>query len=207
LRWFRGAGGLTGEFNTGDAEFDALGNTAIAVFNDGDAFVGEGTTAFSAVVGDGGSSVYNGVAILSAGTYDGDTGEETVNYLAAGSFTATADFGDARSLTGTADGFFEIANPEIANSDPLVITDAVNGGSIPGSFTFDLGIGDSVGFAVTAGTVNGSVTANDDTVVGLSDAYIQGEFFGNDLDMVELIGGAYDSGDATFVGITANGLR
>ncbi|MFA8442288.1 hypothetical protein [Yoonia sp.] len=203
-----GSDGGAERFNTGDAAFDALGNRAIDVFDEFEALDSEeGFTPFTAVAAEeGGSAIYNGVATVVAGTFDEETDTETVDYLAVGSFTVTADFGIAQSVTGTADGFFEIANPEVANDENSELTDAVNAGAIEGSFAFDLDIYDLGGDAAADGDVTGSITTLDDTEIALTETTAFGDFYGNDLDALSVDAGTEEEGNR-FIEISATGLR
>jgi len=202
-----GSGGGDGEFNTGP-DFDALGNAAIEALDGFDAASTEGRSRYSAVEAEPeGDSIYEGVAVVMTGPAP-EGFVELPEYAAVGSFEVTANFGEA-TVNGTADGFFEIENPGIARDvadgdvDP---TDLVNAGSIEGSFAFDLDIEETGGFATATGSVVGSLTAIDDTLVAIDDADAEGVFLGDDLDAFQVIGSEAIGGEDA-VDIFAVGLR
>lgn len=204
-----GSGSATRDIGpgTGTAEFGALSETALEVFEEFEILEEtEGYTSFDAVAAeDGGSSVYDGFASVGAGTFNPETETETLTFLAVGSFSVTADFGDAMDVTGTADEFFEVANPEIFESEDADIADTVNAGAIAGSFTFDLEIYDLEGLAVADGVVDGSVTALDGSVIALEEAEALGDFLGSNLDLLDVY--AFQENEDSFIGFSAIGLR
>ncbi len=199
-----GGSGSGSGINTGNADADALVSTAENVFDTFETIAdAEGETPFTAVTAETGTASYSGVAILVAGTDDGMT--ETIDYAAIGSFTVTADFGVAQDVTGTADGFFELSNPEIANEDTAELSDIQVAGPVEGSFSFDLSIDNLSGFAIADGSVNGSLTQLDSNVIAINDPDATGDFYGDDLDVLEVSAGEFD--DTSFVELNATGLR
>lgn len=199
-----GGGSDNDDINTGNAEADALVASAENISNRFD-FIEEteGETAFAAVGVDGGSAIYNGVAIFVEGTENG--ADETTDYLAIGSFEATAEFGVGQSVMGTADGFFEVSNPRVLDNEDGDIEDLRVSGPISGSFTFDLDITSDDGFAIAGGVVNGSLTKMDTSQEVFVDVDASGEFYGDELDAIEVNAGIFDGDNFTILG--AEGLR
>lgn len=197
-------GGSGGGANTGNADADILVSNAENVFDTFNALdENEGFTPFAAVGVENGTSTYSGVAIFFAGTDNG--ADESVNYAALGSFEAVADFGAGQDVTGTANGFFEVANPEVVNDDSAGLSDLDFAGPIAGSFAFHLDISNFLDTAVVDGVVNGSLTRLDNSQDTFTNAEAFGDFYGNDLDALEVFAGETDGNEFTVLSVT--GLR
>lgn len=183
---------------------EALAEVADDTFNAFSAIEeAEGPTDYAAVGLETGSVNYEGFALFSSGTIDG--GGQTVEYIALGTFEATADFGAAQSVTGTASGFIEGANPGVANEAGALASDLESAGSVVGSFAFDLSILSRGGNAAADGTMTGSLTATDGTEYAFTDQPALGDFYGDDLDALVVNSGELTTDAFTVLNVT--GLR
>jgi hypothetical protein len=201
-------GGSGGGINTGNAEADILVASAQSIYESFDAIdQTDGYSRYSAVGNESGNVSYNGVASFVAGT-GYDSGSETIDYVAIGSFTATADFGPSQDVTGVANGFFEVSNPEIANDENASLEDIRVAGPINGQFDFDLEIEDFFGDAVAVGTVTGTLTHRDGFIEDFDagiDAF--GDFYGDNLEVLDVYATGVVPGTGDFAAINVTGLR
>jgi len=194
------------QFDTDDAGFDAMGNAALAAIDVFSDVEGEGASPYAAVENASGTAAYDGVAVVTSGPES--TG--VIDFVAGGSLALIADFDGAGTVTGSASGFYQIANPEVVENGPDDITDfqnftdLENAGAIEGSLDFDMGVFNLGGAALATGTVDGDLTALDTTVIDVDNAAMDGAFIGDDLDVF----GAESttSSGSAFVDITIIGL-
>lgn len=177
------------------AEFAATVSTAEDTFEAQDSlFDTEGFTPYATVANEMGAVSYTGYAVYLEEVDDGMTTSTT--YLALGTFEATAAFGAAQEVTGTATDFFAVANPQLADTADPDVTQAEFGGALTGSFAFDMDIFDFEGNAGMNGTVNGTLTDGDGLMADWTDVMATGDFIGADIDGM-VISGEVTAGDQT----------
>lgn len=102
-----------------------------------------------------GSFNYTGIAAVISGVAFNDPADEQVTLAALGSSTMTVNF-DTQVITGTADNFFELDNPQTALSGPISTIQAVQGRRIDGSLTYQFVQG-ADGQNFYTGTVSGTL--------------------------------------------------
>ncbi len=105
-----------------------------------------------------GSVNYTGVAIVGSGENNG-SGVRDFDFLAVGSTTLVADFDD-HEITGTADNFFQVDDPDAEDFE------SVTGTRISGSLTYEFEQV-SAGLNDYAGQITGSLTPTDQPVINV----------------------------------------
>ncbi|WP_019955811.1 hypothetical protein [Yoonia vestfoldensis] len=78
---------------------------------------------------------YTGIAAVISGEAFNDAADDVITLAALGSSTMTVNF-DTQVITGSANNFFELDNPQTALSGPIDTIQAVQGQRIDGSLTY-----------------------------------------------------------------------
>jgi len=190
-----GGSGGTQTFDSLTSEALALESRATTLLND------EGFSPFTDVEMNAGSATYTGHAVYTEGTTSGMV--DTADYAAVGVFSATAEFGMVRNVTGTINGFYEVSNPEVFSDGGAGLAGARSAGAIEGSLGLAMEIREFAGDAFATGDMSGQLTKAAGNGVLFSDFPIGGDFIGDGLDIMKLTGRETGTGTFNAFSVTA----